>query len=248
MWADIVDLHEFYESDLGQVARHMVRRAIRKLWPDVKGQTVLGVGYATPYLRHYRSEAERVLAFMPAPQGVMAWPDDGPNAAALVEENALPLPDASVDRVLLVHGLESSQAQRGLLEEIWRVMAGDGRLLVVAPNRRGVWARSDRSPFGLGHPFGQNELSRLLRHHGFTPTARERALFVPPLRSRTLLHSAAAWERIGAQWCPRFSGIVLAEAGKQIWAVNARRAEETRRPFTAKMPQAVPTPRSEVTN
>ena len=228
MWADVVDLRDFYETDLGQAARQMVHDAVIGLWPDVKGDQILGLGYAVPYLESLREQADRVMAFMPAQQGVLHWPEQGPNAVCLVEETSLPLPDSSVDRILLVHGLESSEALRGMMEEVWRVLTGDGRLLVVAPNRRGIWCRSDRSPFGWGQPYGLQQLNRLLRGYGFVPCNSARALYLPPVRSSALLRSAAAWEAAGARWFPRFSGVVLAEARKQVWAASASKSARAR--------------------
>ncbi|MEQ9606309.1 MAG: methyltransferase domain-containing protein, partial [Kiloniellaceae bacterium] len=235
-----VDLREFYESRRGQVARHMVRRAVRSVWPDVKGQRLLGLGFATPYLRQFMSEAERVLAFMPASQGVMHWPQEGPGLVSLVEETDLPLPDYSVDRVLLVHGLENADSLRGQLREIWRVLTGDGRILVVVPNRRGIWSRSDRTPLGWGHPYSAAQLSRALRDNMFTPTRTERALYVPPIANYTFLRSAPAWERMGARFFPTFSGVVMIEAGKQLYAGSVKPAKQRRlrRPVVVSLPQA----------
>ena len=239
MWHDVVDLREFYETRRGQVARHMMRRAIRSVWPDVKGQSLLGLGFATPYLRQFTGEAERVLAFMPASQGVLHWPPEGPGVVALVEETELPLPDYSVDRVLLVHGLENSESLRALLREIWRVLTGDGRLLTVVPNRRGIWARSDRTPLGWGHPYSAAQLSRVLRDNMFTPTRTERALYVPPTRSHTLLRSAPAFERMGSRFFPTFSGVVMIESGKQLYAGSAKRVRKRLgRPVVVQLPQA----------
>lgn len=240
MWSDVVDLRDFYETRRGQVARHMIRRGVRSMWPDLRGQSLLGLGYATPYLRQFRNEADRVMALMPAPQGVLHWPAEGPGVVALTEEADLPLPDCSVDRVLLVHALESSEQVRVLLREVWRVMTGEGRLMVVAPNRRGIWARSDRTPFGWGHPYSPGQLSRLLRDSLFTPTRTERALYVPPTRFNTLLKAAAAWERIGGRLFPTFAGVVMAEAGKQLYAATptAARRVRLRRPVVVQMPQA----------
>src|SRR3989442_1581347 len=99
---------------------------------------MVGIGYPTPYLGLFRDEAERCLAFMPAAQGVVKWPSDRPALAALVDEDELPLPEAAVDRVLLVHAIETSQNVGALLREVWRVLAAGGRLLVVVPNRRGL--------------------------------------------------------------------------------------------------------------
>ncbi len=237
MWNDVVDLRDFYETRLGQVTRHLIRRRIRALWPDLGGQSLLGVGYATPYLRQYRDEAERVLAVMPAGQGVMPWPPEEPNAVALADETELPLPDLSIDRVLLVHGLECGEHVRDMLREIWRVLSGSGRLLIVVPNRRGIWAQTDRTPFGQGHPYSPPQLSRLLRDNLFTPTNASQALFIPPVRSRTLLRTAPAWERICGRWLARFGGVVLREASKQIYAVPGVRTKRRRQPVIVPFPQ-----------
>jgi SAM-dependent methyltransferase len=226
MYTDIVDLREFYESSLGQVARRMIRRRLRQLWPDVRGQIVLGIGYATPYLRPFRDEADRVFAVMPAAQGIAFWPREGPGLVALGDEADLPLPDMSVDRVLLVHGLEGTEQLRPMMREIWRVLAGGGRLLVVVPNRRGLWARADWTPFGHGFPYTPSQLKQVLRDTMFVPERTGHALFIPPLRSRFLLRSAPAWEEIGERWFKAFAGVTMIEASKQIFAGVARRTAQ----------------------
>ena len=238
MWHDVVDLRDFYETQLGAMARRMIRRGVRSMWPDVKAQRVLGLGYATPYLRQFLTEAERTLAFMPASKGVLHWPSEGRGLTTLVDEAELPLPDFSVDRVLLVHGLESCEYQRDMLREAWRVLTGDGRLLIVAPNRRGIWARLERTPLGWGQPYSTAQLSRLLRDNMFTPTRSRRALYIPPLRTRALLRSAPAWERIGSRWFPTFGGVVLVEAGKQLYASNLQAERKRfRRPIVVSFPR-----------
>lgn len=240
MWNDVVDLRDFYDSHLGQVARHVIRRSVRSIWPDLRDQSLLGLGYATPYLRQFWGEAERVIACMPAGQGVLHWPSEGPGAVTLADETELPLPDYSIDRVLLVHGLESTEYLRDMLHEVWRVLTGDGRLLVVVPNRRGIWARFDRTPFGWGHPYSRAQLSRLLRDNLFTPNRTERALYIPPTRLRWLLRSAMAWERIGQGWFPTFSGVLMIEASKQLYAASpVRDRPRQRRPVVVPMPQVV---------
>ena len=223
MWTDVVDLRDFYATALGRTAQRALRRRLREMWPDIQGQRLLGLGYATPFLRPFVADAERVIAIMPAGQGVLAWPPEGPNRTCLAAENELPLPDVSVDRVLLVHALEHSESLRPFLREIWRVMAGGGRLIVVAPNRRGLWARFERTPFGLGQPYTATQMSRLLRDNLFTPLATRWALFTPPFASRLWLSSAGAWERIGERWLNRVAGAVMIEASKQLYAPTAVR-------------------------
>src|SRR5205809_2360437 len=143
---DVVDLRNFYGQALGRVARRFVGRGIRARWQDVHGLRVLGIGYPTPYLGLFRDEAERCLAFMPAAQGVVKWPSDRPVLAALVDEDELPLPEAAVDRVLLVHAIETSQNVGALLREVWRGLAARGPGPVSVPDRRGGVARVGTDP------------------------------------------------------------------------------------------------------
>src|SRR5256714_4309709 len=117
---DVIDLRDFYSRRLGIVARRLINRGIHARWPDAQGQRVLGLGYPTPYLGLFREHCERCIAFMPAAQGVLKWPTARPTLAALVDEFSLPLPDAAVDRILLVHALEMSDDPEGLLREVWR--------------------------------------------------------------------------------------------------------------------------------
>src|SRR6266852_7547141 len=218
MASDVVDLRDFYRSVLGQVARRMIRRAIQRVWPDLHGMRLLGIGYATPFLSALSGETERTIAVMPATLGVLRWPPEGRNLVTLADEGELPFADYSIDRVVLVHAIETSDEVRAMLKEIWRVLAGGGRVLIVAPNRRGIWARLDRTPFGSGRPYTMSQLSQLLRDELFTPVGSDTALYIPPVRKRMMLRSAPAWERIGKRWFPTFAGLVLIEANKQIYA------------------------------
>ncbi len=221
MPADVVDLRDFYRTGLGQVARRMIRRAIQRVWPDLRGMRLLGIGYATPFLSALNGGTERTIALMPAMLGVLRWPPEGGNLVTLADEGELPFADYSLDRVLLVHALETTEEAGALLKEIWRVLAGGGRVLVVIPNRRGIWARLDRTPFGSGRPYTVSQLSQLLRDEQFTPVGGDAALFIPPATSRMMLRSAAAWERLGKRLFPTFAGVLLVEATKQIYAKPA---------------------------
>jgi SAM-dependent methyltransferase len=224
MSIDVVDLRAFYSQRLGTVARYFVGRGIRNLWSDTQGLRLVGIGYAGPYLGLFRDEAERCLAFMPAAQGVVKWPTVRPTLSALVDDLELPLPDASVDRVLLVHALEMSQNPTALLREVWRVLASGGQLLAVVPNRRGLWARMDTTPFGHGRPYSRSQILSLMRDAWFTPVSWSEALYVPPIQRGWFLRSAVAWERVGATLSAPFAGVHIVDATKQVYrAIPARR-------------------------
>lgn len=246
MFTDAVELRDFYRSHLGHLARRMIRRRIRDLWPDLQGQSLLGLGFATPFLQPYRGEADRVLAAMPAQQGVVHWPPDGPNASVLVDEGELPFEDSAVDRILLVHALEGTELRAAMMAEVWRVLAASGRLLVVAPNRRGVWARFDHTPFGHGQPYTVGQLQKLLRHGQFAPTRTAHALYAPPYVSGLVIRSAPAIEQVGDRWFTTFAGVVMIEAQKQVYAVRPNRRKvlaRARALLPVREPAPVPSPR-----
>ena len=218
MWHHVLDLNGFYETRLGHLARHLIRRRIRELWRDVRGRRILGMGYAIPYMRPFTTEAERLLALMPAQQGAVPWPLGGENLVALTDEAEIPLPDNSMDLALLVHAIECSEHLRAMLREVWRVLVGGGRILIVAPNRSGVWSWMERTPFGFGHPYSQGQLARLLRECLFAPGRTLNALYLPPTSSRVMLRAANGWERLGQRWGRPFGGVVLVEAEKEVYA------------------------------
>jgi SAM-dependent methyltransferase len=218
MQLDVSDLKAFYATALGQTVRRVLTHRIRARWRGLGGATLIGLGYATPYLGAFRGEARRIGALMPEAQGALVWPLNAPTQSVLVQEDRLPLADGSVDRLLAVHCIEMAERARPLLREIWRVLAPEGRLMLVVPNRRGVWARLDNTPFGQGRPYSRRQLEALLVEAMFTPFDWGGALFMPPVGRRMLLRSATAWERMGAVVSPAFSGVVIAEARKELVA------------------------------
>lgn len=247
MYMDVSHLRDFYDGPLGQVARRVLWVNIRARWASLKGVRVLGVGFTAPYLGVFRDEAERVLCAMPARQGVSAWPEDESNAAFLTDCGMWPLPDGAVDRILLVHGLETAENAADLLREAWRCLAPGGRLMAVAPNRRGLWARAEGTPFGHGRPFSRNQLGELLRENAFTPEFWGEALFFLPLERGLLLRSAVGLERIGTRFCPSFGGVHIVEAVKEAYRaipVFARKVmRKTAEPLLGPGQRPVPAPR-----
>src|SRR3954465_13575367 len=215
MTIDVIDLRDFYSRRLGIVARRLINRGIQTCWPSAQGQRVLGIGYPTPYLGLFRENSERCIAFMPAAQGVLKWPTARPALATLIDEFSMPLPDAAVDRILLVHALEMSDDPERLLREVWRVLAPSGRLMAVIPNRRGVWTRTDNTPFGHGRPSAVSQITQLLRQTWFTPTGWGEPRFLPSSRRGWFLRSAMAWQRVGAALSLPFAGGRTVEATKE---------------------------------
>ena len=218
MHLDVHDLRNFYyRSTLGRAAQASLRARMLDMWPEAKGQTVAGFGFAVPLLRPYLADARRVIALMPAPQGVMPWPSGMPNVSVLSEETLWPLETGHVDKLIVMHGLETSERPSNLLDECWRVLGPGGKAIFITPNRAGLWSRSDRTPFGYGRPYTLGQLESQLRQHNFLPERHSAALYQMPSSRRFWLRAAPLFEKIGARIPTVMAGgAFLVEASKRV--------------------------------
>lgn len=233
MHLDVLDLRNFYyRTRLGRSVQRAVREQLLSLWPDVGGQTVVGFGFAVPLLRPYLGSARRVIGLMPGQQGVMAWPPEGPNVSVLCEETLWPLQTGQADRLILLHGLETSENPPRLLDECWRVLAPGGHALFIVPNRGGLWARRDRTPFGFGRPYSLSQLETQLKRHSFAPERHVAALFQPPSERNFWLKTGQMWERMGRRISSQYAGgVLMVEATKEVYARPPGVEERVREPL-----------------
>ncbi|HEX3943744.1 MAG TPA: methyltransferase domain-containing protein [Rhizomicrobium sp.] len=232
MQFDSGNLAAFYGSALGQVTRRLIHRRLKAIWPNLRGTRVLGLGFAVPYLRAFALDAERTIALIPEDLGPFCWPAQR-SLSTIAEEELFPFPDALFDRILLIHGLEAAQSVRPFMRQVWRVLAPEGRLLIVAPNRTSLWAQVDRSPFAHGRPFSRGQLDRLLRDNMFVPERWDTGLLLPPINARRLVRTGTAWERGGKILWPRLAGIHLVEATKSMYALAPIRKPRRLKPVLA---------------
>ncbi len=220
MHLDVLDLRSFYyRTPLGRVAQRAIRDQVVALWPDHKGETVAGFGFAVPLMRPFLADARRLVALMPAPQGVMPWPAGMENVSVLSEETQWPLATGSVEKLVMMHGLETSDHPGAVLDEAARVLAPGGRVLFIVPARAGLWARRDGTPFGFGRPYTMAQLEAQLKRHAFVPERSMTALFTPPAAGRFWLRTADFWERLGRRFGMALAGgVIMVEATKQVRA------------------------------
>ncbi|MEN9409763.1 MAG: hypothetical protein RL216_1737 [Pseudomonadota bacterium] len=220
MHLDVLDLRNFYyRTQLGRVAQRAIRDRVVELWPVQHGQTVAGFGFAVPLLRPYLADSRRVIGLMPGPQGVMPWPAGMENVSVLCEETLWPVPTGMVDRLVMLHGLETSEQPSAVLEEAHRVLGPGGKAMFIVPNRSGLWSRRDITPFGFGRPYSMSQLETQLKRHGFTPERTSAALFAPPSQARFWLRTADFWEGFGRRFGPWLAGgVLMVEASKQVYA------------------------------
>lgn len=229
MHLDVLDLRNFYyRTQLGRAAQKAVRDRVVALWPataaEMAGQTVVGYGFAVPLLRPYLDPARRVIGLMPGQQGVMPWPAGMPNVSVLCEEARWPIETGMVDRLILMHGLETSDHPAALLDECRRVLGPGGRALLIVPNRVGLWAPRETTPFGFGRPYTMGQLEAQARRAGFVPERHAAALYIPPSDRRFWLRSAPMWERMGQRVSGLLAaGVLMLEVSRQVHAARGPR-------------------------
>lgn len=224
-------LEQFYTGHLGAAAQAMVSRRLQSLWPGMDGLDVLGFGYGIPYLHSYAEQVRSMVYAMPSEQGVARQMSARGNISVLTMDRELPFGPSVFDRVLVAHGLEEAPHMPALLDELWRVMKPEGRIVIVAANRAGLWARSDKTPFGAGRPFSGSQLSEALKTSGFVPLVRSGALYCPPMNKMCGLRTAGGFEKFGETVWPGLSGLVLVEAVKRLYGGrDSRQKKRLRRP------------------
>ncbi|MEM1409595.1 MAG: methyltransferase domain-containing protein [Pseudomonadota bacterium] len=207
-------LDTFYGTPLGRAAEQVVRAKLLDAWGACEGLCVAGFGYPRGVMDLF-SSAQRVLSMVPAAAGTTAQSDD-----VLVDEDCWPLREASIDRLVVFHGLEETPDPRKLLREAWRVLTDDGRLIIIAANRHGFWTLFENSPLAAGRAWSRGQLHRLLGEAMFAATAQASALYFPPIRQ--LSRVAPLWERTAARLeplripLPSVAGVELIEARRSL--------------------------------
>ncbi len=215
---DFREVTDFYATRGGRVAARLLRRRIATVWPDLSRLRVLGLGHTQPFLSLWQQQATCIAGEGQAPRQATVSTHLLASASCVVREDELPFPDLSFDRILVSHALETSLNAPKLLRTVWRVLRDDGRLLLVVPNRRGMWAHLENTPFGQGAPSSKRQIERLLADALFRVERTDGALWLPPADLRPLLRMGNLVERAGARLAPQFPGVLLIEAVKDVYA------------------------------
>ena len=221
-------LQQWYESPQGQIVAQLIGHIITQwLCTDRKETMALGLGFPQPYLDQITSTAHnnlcvtQILGASPAEMGVLPWPSAIKNRFSQARPDALPFPDQQFEQVIMAHFLEGCDSPEKVLRETWRVLTPGGRLLTLVPNRGGLWARHDATPFGWGRPFSPRQLSDLLNAALFVPCQSRFALFMPPFSGTRFLRTASTWEKAGDRWFAPLGGAILYEAEKVAYATTS---------------------------
>lgn len=200
------DHFDWYRTPSGRRAARLLRTALRPQLQHQGTTRLLTLGAPSTILLGYpAAKVERVAAV----DAGGCWPPNGPNATLAADHAQLPFDAAVFDQALVMHSLECAEKPAALLRELWRVLAPAGELLLVVPNRAGLWALAESNPFGQGRPYGRGGLRRTLTDAMFEVAAWRTALAAPPLRG-------LAWtEPLLARTAPGLGGVHVVRAVKR---------------------------------
>ena len=220
---DVVDLKEFYQSPTASSVLPVFQKILGKLRCSNKDNLGLFVGFGVPYA----DKAKNEFLLMPAHMGVLAWPDSKSNRALLSYEDEWPFVDHMFDEIVIVHGLEYAQNSGKIIEECYRCLRPEGRLVVVVPNRRSIWVRSDKTPLGFGQPYTLTQLSIILKKYDFISVDVARGLYSFPSKRFLSNIWSVLFELIASRTLQKFSGLVGVVAIKRVYAgIPMRRSKE----------------------
>ncbi|MGB1360944.1 MAG: class I SAM-dependent methyltransferase [Alphaproteobacteria bacterium] len=172
-------LNHFYNSKIGKRALHFLCEKIDELARIKNDSVVVGFGYTDPYLEKIDGLKNYTVSLIP--NFIEGFNINNNNINVVCDEERLPLSENSVGLFVLTHALENAQNPLALMLEINQVVNAGGKVIVVVPNRVGIWARQTKNPFGFGRPYTEGQLRRLMAQAGFVEIENNYSLYFPPV-------------------------------------------------------------------
>ncbi len=216
MWVDVDRLDAFYQTKLGGLVQFDVGQNVNQLLNVAKNNTVVGYGYTYPYMDLFGNATNSVVTLAPMAQGGRGCLLKDQNISCVSEELLMPLLDRSVDKLFICHSFEFVNNIPEFLKECYRVLADDGEILMVVPNRRGLWAHNANTPLGYGMPYTGAQLSEILTNHMFNPISVQYGLFTLPNEMLFRYGLDKAMEFCTKFVSAKFGGVLYMLARKQV--------------------------------
>jgi len=219
MFYNVDELTKFYKTFLGKVSVRIIEEKLKDIFQFSSNLKILGIGYPVPWLENLSNSAIDLFLAIPSQFSDYKWSRYQLNQTFVFEDIAIPIPDFYFERVFICHSIENSNEVEKLFKETWRVLDGQGKLILILPNRLGLWSRNENNPFGQGVPFTSFQISKLLNQYGFTNIKIYFSLFFPPSKNKIILNNADKFEYIFSKIFPSMGGIMIVEATKSMYAI-----------------------------
>ena len=229
MYNNINNLEIFYASRLGRHCRRLINYQLNSFVSDVKGMNVLGIGYTFPFMNKLRSENNGFYVFSTNNYGNDNLTSTKNLFSCIIEENTIPIPDLYFDRIIISHTLEFLANIENFLQEVWRILNGEGRIIILVPNRLGLWARDENNPFGYGQPFSKSQIINLLKKNKFQITKIKYSLYIPPNYINLILKYSNNIDIFFSKFVFGFGGILIVEAKKEIYGFQSPQTSKNKK-------------------
>jgi len=213
---------KFYNGDLGQYIHPKIEMVLSRHLPSMgEGTNIACVGSAGlfPYQSLFDNSCRLALQMTDDRSASMDDVLQKSDNFIAIDPGYWPYRAEEVDCVILMHDIEFMNDPEVYLREAWRVLKGEGQLIIVFPNRQGAWARSDNNPFGQGYPFTISQMRKILSKVHFMVDKIEGSLYHPPYKPKTkMAHMVFSCLEYIGRVIPFKPGVVTVSASKHIYA------------------------------
>ena len=224
MLYDVGKINTFYNHSHGQIVAKLLREELSNIWEPSKTTSNLAVGF--PF--YFFPEDIICPVLMPVEIGGIAWAHNQEIYTAIIDSNSWPLESDSIDCIFISHALEFITDHHSFLMEAGRVLKSAGKLILLVPHRRGLWLRTETTPFGHGTPFSKGQIFRLLKNTGLNPEKCTRSLFLPPFAYKLPEALSNQIEIVGEHLLQLLGGVLIVEATKMVYAEPKKNRAKTK--------------------
>ncbi len=208
-------------SDLGAELIRLEQQVLDKELACLFGYHLLQLSVSPNFPLHQNSTINHKFSLSP----IELRQDNETAVAGLSDFSALPLPDDSVDVVILHHVLEFSSNPHQLLKEATRVIIPKGHIIIVGFNHWsafGFWRLFMRNMWTMPqlqyrhYSIRAGRLMDWLQLLEFDPVKITYGFYRPPFESLTMLKQFERMERIGTRLGWPFGGFYCVTARKDV--------------------------------
>ena len=220
------DSHVFYQTPLGRRTQELLRASVGKLCPCFFNGRVLPLGCADLLLGPITTVSGRMTTAQ------------GEAFSCLVDSKNKPLPDADIDCVVALHAAKEISDIDFLLREIWRVLKGEGRILLIVPRRRSAWAESFDTPFGKEQAYSVPQIKKILKAQGFSVARVRSVLYAPPGKSDAAF--AYVIEKVAPFLPFCHGGVLVISSHKRVYGLAGAKKRKPRECTDPLLPLPLP--------
>lgn len=217
-------LDHWYEQPLGAAFAQAQQAEIEMLLPKLKGQRLLQLGFNPGVNLESKSLIPYHISLAPD----MGCKQSDPFVAG--SYHALPFLSESIDVVLINQVLEFESDLHLVLDEVWRILTGEGQVMIMGFHALSLWGlircfKNKQAPTPWrGHFHSLFEVKRALTKLNFNILNSKTFFFRPPIQNDYLLSCLEILEKCGSALWPIFGAGYWVVAQKKILATPPLRS------------------------